>query len=66
MGRPTEAPTIPPQATPLPAEAHLPEPTILPDLGSVPGFPPLDLPADAGTGIDVAVDVVPDFILDVI
>ena len=65
-GRPTEAPTIPQQAT-LPAEAQLPVPMILPDmpdLGSAPDFPPLDLPSDAAAGIDMALTVVPDFILD--
>ncbi len=66
MGRPTQAPTIPPQAT-LPDEAHLPDPMTLPDmpdLGSAPDFPPLGLPSDAAAGINMALEVVPDFILD--
>ena len=69
MGRPTEAPTIPPQAT-IPAEAQLPDPMPLPDmpdLGSAPEFPPLNPPAAgaADAGINMAMDVVPDFIFEV-
>ena len=72
MGRPTEAPTIPPQAT-IPTEAQLPDPMPLPeipevpDLGSAPEFSPLNLPAAgaADPGINMAMEVVPDFIFDV-
>ena len=63
-GRPTEAPTIPQQASDhVPDQVQLPEPMPLPDvpdLGGAPDFPPLDLPTEAGTGIDMALEVVPD------
>jgi len=66
MGRPDAAPT-PPQQAKIPVEVQLPGPMDLPgvpDLGGAPDFPPLNVPDHADAGIGIAVEVVPDFILD--